>query len=277
MVFGNMSAFIKEYPPGTVVFEEHDPGSRMFVIHSGKVKIFRCISGAEVVLAFLGAGDFFGEMAILENLPRSASAEVVERSKLIEVDTDTFEEMIRNNTEIAMRMMRQLARRLRESDRRLEQLHIDSAVGRAIEVLRWLEPQGVIDDEWSRLIGAYEHIDIAAQAGISARQASTVLQQLELAGCMRIEGNDILIAQRKHLDEYAMYLDMRRKYDQQVSLPAEVIQLKHEDHIRAIRALLSTLKMPTEMLNARQQALASNYQRYFELKQRFKNIDDRDA
>src|SRR5689334_370646 len=103
-----LSALTREYPTGAVLFEENDPGSRMFVIRSGKVRIFRRVGEAEIVLAFLGPGDFFGEMALLETLPRSATAQVVEPSRLVEVDAGTFEDMIRNNSEIAVRIMRKL-------------------------------------------------------------------------------------------------------------------------------------------------------------------------
>src|SRR4051812_47901749 len=110
------SAFTRDYPAGTVIFEERDPGSRMYVIRSGKVKIYRHLEGKEIVLAFLAPGDFFGEMALLEGLPRSASAMCVEDAQLVEVDQSTFEEMIRRNIEIAVRVMRKLAARVRELD-----------------------------------------------------------------------------------------------------------------------------------------------------------------
>ena len=272
-----LSVLIKDYPAGTILFEENDCGSRMFVIRGGRVRIFRRFGGAEIVLAFLGAGDFFGEMALLENLPRSASAEVVEAAQLIEVDGNTFEEMIRGNTEIAVRIMRKLASRLRESDRRLDHLLIESAIGRALEVLRWLEPQGVGEGEWTRLVGAGEHVDIAAQAGLPSTQAPAVIAQLERAGCLRKEGSDLLIARRKHLDEYVSYLDMKRKYDPETQIPSEAGNLRQEERLRAMHALLTALKITPEAVSVRQQALADNYRRYFELRKRFKSFEDADA
>jgi len=273
-----LSALVKEYPCGTVLFEENDPGSRMFVIRTGRVRIFRLLSGTEIVLAFLGPGDFFGEMALLEALPRSASAEVVETAELIEVDGDTFEEMIRSNIEVAVRIMRKLAGRLRESDHRLEHLMMESAAGRALEVLRWLESQAVSEEgNWTRLAGACEHVDVAAQAGISPPQAALVVRQLERAGCLRTEGDDLLIAKRKHLDEYAAYLELKRRYDTEAKLSSEAPSLPQEEQLRSMRALLAALKISPDVLNARQQALADNYNRYFELKQRFRNFDDTDA
>jgi CRP/FNR family cyclic AMP-dependent transcriptional regulator len=269
-----LPALIREYPAHTILFEENDPGSRMFVIRSGRVRIFRRLAGSEIVLAFLGPGDFFGEMALLEGLPRSASAEVVEDARLIEVDSGTFEEMIRGNIEIAVRMMRKLASRLRESDRHIEHLLEESAVGRAIEVLRWLQGQGAPDADWSRLKGAAGHIDLAAQAGIPPAQAEAVLRQLQHARCLAQDGGDLLIARREHLDEYAAYLDMRRSYDFETQLPSEASSVRQEERLRAMQALLKALKITPEDLEARQQALADGYRRYIQLKRRFKSFEE---
>ncbi len=269
-----LSALVKAYSAGTILFEENDPGSRMFVIRSGRVRIFRRVGGSEIVLAFLGPGDFFGEMALLESLPRSASAEVVEDARLIEVDGDTFEEMIRSNTEIAVRIMRKLASRLRESDRRADHLLVESALGRALEVLRWLQTQGKDEGAWVRLAGGAEHVDVAMQAGIPAAQAEPVLRQLEKAGCMRLDGSDLLIARRQQLDEYAAYLDMRRKYEPETRLPSEAASLRNEDRFRAMQTLLAALKISPDDLAARQHALAEGYRRYTQLKQRFKGFED---
>lgn len=273
-----LSALAREYPAQTILFEENDPGSRMFVIRSGRVRIFRRVGDSEIVLAFLGAGDFFGEMALLENLPRSATAETVEHTRLIEVDAETFEEMLRSNTEIAVRMMSKLASRLRESDHRIEHLLMESAIGRCLEVLRWLIPQGVPEGEWVRLVGAALHIDLAAQAGIPSPQAKGVVDQLARAGCVRVSGIDLLIAQKPTLDEYAAYLDLKRKYDQPgAQLPSEATSLKHDERLKAMQRLLSALKLTPEDLQARQQALSDQYRRYAELKRRFRAPESNDA
>ena len=76
-------------------------------------------------------GDFFGEMSILEGLPRTISAEAVEDSELIEINSMTFDKMIKGNIEIAIRMLRKLSIRLRETERRIEELQADGPVGAA--------------------------------------------------------------------------------------------------------------------------------------------------
>jgi CRP/FNR family transcriptional regulator, cyclic AMP receptor protein len=264
------TALAREYPVGTVLFEERDPGSRMYVIRSGKVKIYRHLEGKEIVLAFLSPGDFFGEMALLENLPRSASAMVVEQAMLVEVDAETFEEMIRRNIEIAVRIMRKLAQRVRELDTRMEKLLVDTAQGRALEVLRWLLPQGLLDGDWVRVHGAAAHLDIVAQAGIPAPQAEGVMRRLKEAGLVAIDGEDLLIAQKDTLDTFAHYLELKRRY----GLALEDVESETPSLESSMRRLMGALKLNDHEVNARQKHLANQYSRYIELQKRFRDVGE---
>lgn len=270
-------AFTRTYPPDTVLFEEYDLGSRMYVIRRGRVKIFRRHQDQTIVLAMLGPGDFFGEMALLENLPRSASAQVVEESELIEVDAQTFEDMIRGNSEIAVRMMRKLASRVRELDRRLQNLLVESGVGRAVEVLRWLLPTGTPEGDFVRIPGTKAHVNIASQAGMSLAEAEEVLVRLKDAGCVKTDGNDVLVANAKLLDEYSQFLDLKRKYEpsvpRAVSTVAEPLSPGKDDVNPALRRLLRALEITRDDVELRQAALAGQYKQYTELKQRFEPGD----
>ena len=76
----------------------------------------------EKILAILGPGEFFGEMAIISNKPRNATAVVEETARLLVIDPKTFEGMIRGNSEIAVRMIKKLAERLSEADAQIENL-----------------------------------------------------------------------------------------------------------------------------------------------------------
>lgn len=264
------NALTSSYPAGAILFEENDPGSRMYVIRSGRVRIFRRIGRREIVLAVLGAGDFFGEMALLESLPRSATAEALDPCELVEVDGVTFESMIRTNSEIAVRIMRRLASRVRELDRRLQNLLVDGGVGRAIEVLRWLLPQGTQEEGWVRIRSAKAHVNIAAQAGISPDEAELVLERLRRAGCLKEDGADVLVATTETLDAYGLYLDLKRRYDPEVhELPADLTGRQHDDRRMAVQRLLNALGISASELASGQAALSSQYQRYLLLRQRF--------
>ena len=109
--------FIVELEEDDFIFREGEIGTDMYIIQSGQVEILKLqANDEERQLAILGQGDFFGEMSILEDLPRTASARALSKCRLVEINGTTFNSMLRKNPEIAVRMMRKLSRRLRETD-----------------------------------------------------------------------------------------------------------------------------------------------------------------
>jgi len=116
------SQLLKHFPKGHVLFHEGDEGEEMYILRAGKVAIKKRVPHGEVTLAVLEKGDFFGEMAILERMPRSASAEMVEDGDLVVIGSDVFGDMIKNTPEIAVRMLRKYSIRLRETTKQIEQM-----------------------------------------------------------------------------------------------------------------------------------------------------------
>jgi CRP-like cAMP-binding protein len=110
------------FKKGKVIFSEGDLGNEMFIIQSGKVRIYKNIDGFDQTLTVLEKGDFFGEMSVLEGMPRSASAEAEEDCELIKINSANFVAMIKSNVEIAIRIMRKLSLRLREANVQIEKL-----------------------------------------------------------------------------------------------------------------------------------------------------------
>ena len=113
--------FLTHFKTGHVLFNEGDDGEEMYIVQSGKVAIKKKLREGVATLAVLEKGDFFGEMAILERMPRSASAEVIEEGDLIVISGEIFGDMIKANPEIAVRMLRKQSIRLRETNKQLEQ------------------------------------------------------------------------------------------------------------------------------------------------------------
>jgi CRP-like cAMP-binding protein len=111
--------FMVEFGKGERVFSEGDPGAVMYIVNSGRVRLFKIVEEQEHDLGVMEKGDFFGEMSILEGLPRTVCAESIEESQLIEINNMTFDKMIKSNIEIAIRMLRKLSIRLREAERQL--------------------------------------------------------------------------------------------------------------------------------------------------------------
>ena len=122
---------------GEVVYSEGDLGSEMYVIQAGEVRLFRLRDGVKQELAVMERGDFFGELSVLEGLPRTTSAEALKDADLIEINSTTFDRMIRANIEIAVRMLRKLSNRLQEANRKLESMtdvHGAHAAGEAAAI-----------------------------------------------------------------------------------------------------------------------------------------------
>ena len=114
--------FGRSFPKGAFLFRESEFGKEMYIIQSGKVGITKKAGGADRSLAILSSGDFLGEMAILTDGPRSATAEVIEDSEVLVINPETFEALIQTSSDIAMKILRTLAERLKETDRQIEAL-----------------------------------------------------------------------------------------------------------------------------------------------------------
>ena len=123
--------FLTHFQKGHVLFHEGEEGDEMFIIQSGRVAIKKKVKDQDTVLATLEKGDFFGEMAILERMPRSASAEIVEDGDLIVISGEIFGDMIKANPEVAVRMLRKYSIRLRETNKQLE--HVIAHAGMSPE------------------------------------------------------------------------------------------------------------------------------------------------
>jgi Cyclic nucleotide-binding domain/FHA domain len=121
----------QRHKKGEIIYREGDLGAEMYVIQSGAVRIFREIGGVKQELAIMEKGDFFGEFAVLEGLPRTASAEALDATDLIEINSTTFDKMIRGNIEIAVRMLRKLSSRLQEANNKIELLSRATTRGKA--------------------------------------------------------------------------------------------------------------------------------------------------
>ena len=110
---------LRIYPKGTMVFSESQSGVDMFIIQEGSVKISKIVDGTEVTLAMLKKGDMFGEMALLENKPRSASAIANEDCRLMTINKSNFNQMVATQPQLVSRLTTMLADRLWTMHRQL--------------------------------------------------------------------------------------------------------------------------------------------------------------
>jgi CRP-like cAMP-binding protein len=116
------------FSAGERIFSQGDLGTEMFIIQEGEVEIVKNIVGEAHTLSRLEKGDFFGEMAVLENVPRSADAIASTDVKVVAINGSRFDEMLKKNPEVAVRIIRKYSKRLREANALLERL-----VGREVD------------------------------------------------------------------------------------------------------------------------------------------------
>ncbi len=203
--------FGKRFPTGTVLFREGDKGEEMFILQSGKVKISKKIRGVEKTLATLEKGEFFGEMAILNDKPRSATAETIEDCDLLVIDRKTFETLLRSNVEIAIRFIKRLADRLRETNDQMEALMIRDNTSRLVNILA----KRVRESKGGAVSLAID--DLAGLAGLESGQAREILEKL---GGVRIltltPDGRVTITSEEQMQRLTRYLEMREIFGEMV-------------------------------------------------------------
>lgn len=169
--------FGREYQPGDVLFREGESGEVMFVIQSGAVRITKDIAGEEKVLAVLGAGEFVGEMAIFNNKPRNATATVLETTRCLVIEGRTLESMLARNTEIAVRLVKKLAKRLDSADALIEILmHRDPKARVMLALARHAESFGEQTDGGIRIRTSAE--ELAREVSVPIEFVQEVMSRL---------------------------------------------------------------------------------------------------
>ncbi len=203
--------FGKVFPKGTILFREGDTGEDMYIINTGKVKIFKEVGGNEKVLAVLSQSDFFGEMSLLNKKPRSASAEVVEDAKMLVINNSTFDTMIRSNSEIALRIIRILAKRLEDADVQIANLMIKDSNQRVIVTLLKLAESGTKIDTDTFLKLDVEKLAITT--GLEKNKVGEIVDRLAKNRLIELTNNGILIRNYDNLKKYLDYLVMKEQFE----------------------------------------------------------------
>ena len=203
--------FGKEFPKATVLFREGETGKEMYVLQSGKVVITKKVRDEEKTLAILGPGEFFGELALISNKPRNATATVSEQARLLVIDPKTFEGMIRGNAEIAVRMIKKLAERLSEADAQIETLLLGDPASRVVHhLLIACQTRGRAVEEGVEI--DLQLKELPRLTGVGEPGVRAMLERLERSGLVERNGDRLTVRDTARLDEYLHYLEMRWKF-----------------------------------------------------------------
>jgi CRP/FNR family cyclic AMP-dependent transcriptional regulator len=185
----------RTYAKNAVVLTEGEMGDSLYMIQSGKVKVvIGDEEGRELILKILGPGDFFGEMSMIDKQPRSASVTTIEPATFLVLSNAAFERCVEQAPRIANMVMRILAQRVREADRKIGTLALMDVYGRVastlLELAVYTNGKLVVGEKLSQQ-------DLANMVGASREMVNRILKDLSERGFISIESKSITIINRE--------------------------------------------------------------------------------
>jgi len=175
----------------TTIMAGGDATDSLYIVLSGRLKVMMSASdGKEVILSILGPGEFFGEMGLIDDEPRSASVVTIEPCELLAIAKRDVKECLLENTDMAMAVRRGLVRRLREADRKIGSLALLDVYGRVARLL--LDMAENVNGE-KVVTKRLPKQDIAKMIGASREMVSRVMKDLQTGGYIEMRGSNIVL------------------------------------------------------------------------------------
>ena len=189
----------RHYESGKFIFLEDSEGEQCFFVVQGSVKVTRLSKeGREVILAMLNEGEFFGEMALLDGESRSANVIALEQTEVLTLNREDFLVVLHDYPQIAIQLLKEMAHRLRKSDRQIASLSLSDAEKRiALCIIRFADEQGVIRRGQVNIPRVPIQQDIANMAGTSRETVSRAINLLEKEDFIKRKGRELLILDYK--------------------------------------------------------------------------------
>ncbi|MFL3004813.1 MAG: Crp/Fnr family transcriptional regulator [Candidatus Neomarinimicrobiota bacterium] len=189
----------KEFENGNLIFLEESEGKNLFFVVEGSVKVTRLSKdGREVILAMLNAGDFFGEMSLLDGEARSANVIALEKTEVLSLKRDDFLVVLHDYPKIAIQLLKEMTSRLRKSDRQIVSLSLSDAEKRiALCIVRFADEQGVIKNGQVTIPKIPIQQDIANMAGTSRETVSRAMSLLTEEKYIERNGKELKILNYK--------------------------------------------------------------------------------
>jgi CRP-like cAMP-binding protein len=188
----------RSYPKGSVILFQDDPGDSLFVLRAGRVKVVLIgEDGREVILGVLEPGAHFGELALIDDQPRSAHVIAMEDAQLLILRREDFRRRVEANPSVAWALLTELSRRLRRADEKIGGLVLLDVPGRIARLLLDLA-----DEAGSPSIEKpLTHQTIAQMIGASRETVSRAMKEFQDAGLITVERRRIALGDRDALEK----------------------------------------------------------------------------
>jgi len=197
-----------EYAPNEIIFCEFEPGNEFYFIQAGRVKIVKVINNREKTLDVLGTGDVFGEMSILEEEPRSATAIAMDRVKLLKFHRDNFDTLLQGNPQLAYKLLLIFSKRIYDAKRRLMILLLEEPQLKVMDVLIMLaeqDPHLDVQNEISLPVTAQQ---VASWAGMADTEVQKQLNHLNQIDKIVLYADRIVV---RNIRDFQRMVTSRRK------------------------------------------------------------------
>ena len=183
----------RSFPKDAIIVDEGLAGDYMYVIRSGRVKVTKASDdGREQIMNLFDAGDFFGEMSLLDNQPRSASVTTLEPTRLLALSRRDFLELLENSSTLALCVIQELTRRLRDTGAQASSISFQKVQERARGLFeRIARDEGGADH--SRITPSLTHQQIADMIGTSRETVTRAVKRLKEDGWLQQQGKRYVI------------------------------------------------------------------------------------
>jgi CRP/FNR family cyclic AMP-dependent transcriptional regulator len=181
----------RNVPRASTIMAAGDPIDCLYIVVSGRLKVMLGeANGKEVILSIIGPGEFFGEMGLIDDNPRSASVVSIEPCELLSITKRDFEKCLAGNFAMSKILMRGLVRRLREADRKIGSLAMLDVYGRVARLL--LDMSEEVNGR-KVVTSRITKQDIAKMVGASREMVSGVMKDLQASGYIEVRGSTIVL------------------------------------------------------------------------------------
>ena len=208
----SFTRFARTFHPGEIVFSEYEPGDSFYLIQAGRVKISKIVGDIEKTIDILQPPEIFGEMAILEGAPRSATAQCVDQVKVLEFNRANFEVLMMGNPQIALRLLKLFTKRIWDQKRRFMILTLDEPQARIADVFLMLaETQAAVtgsDSDGEKREFKVTQEDVAHWAGMSAAEVQAVLGHFANQRRLEIFPDHIIV---RNISDFQRFVNSKRK------------------------------------------------------------------
>ena len=201
--------FTRTFQPGEMIFSEFEPGDTFYLIQSGRVQLIKIIGDIERTLDILQPSEMFGEMAILENSPRSATAIALDVVKVLEFNSQNFEILMMGNPQIALKLLKMFCKRIYDSKRRFMILTLPDPQAKIADVFLMLdETLPDIDKTTERREFKISVDGVAHWAGMSVSETTTTLNHFVTQRRVEVFPDHIVV---KNINDFSRFVSSRRK------------------------------------------------------------------